>query len=65
MAVPKRKTSQARRNSRSAANMNLSAPQLAECPHCHELKTSHMVCPKCGYYNGEQVIVKKEKKPKQ
>jgi len=64
MAVPKRKTSQARRNSRSSANQNLTKPTLAECSHCHELKQSHIVCPVCGYYNGEQVIVKKEKKAK-
>lgn len=64
MAVPKRKTSQARRNSRAAANQNLTSPALAECSHCHELKLSHKVCPKCGYYNGQQVVVKKEKKAK-
>lgn len=62
MAVPKRKTSQASRNSRSSANEHLEKPTLAECPHCHELKASHIVCPKCGYYNGEQVVAKKEKK---
>lgn len=64
MAVPKRKTSQARRNSRASANKHLTKPTLAECSHCHELKLSHVVCPKCGYYNGQQVIVKKEKKAK-
>lgn len=64
MAVPKRKTSQQRRNTRSSANQHLVTPTLAECSHCHELKTSHMVCPSCGYYNGEQIVVKKEKKAK-
>ncbi len=62
MAVPKRKVSQARRNSRAAANVNLKNPALAECSHCHELKPSHVVCPKCGYYDGQPVVIKKEKK---
>ena len=63
MAVPKNKVSKARRDSRRA-NWKISAPSISECPHCHELKANHRVCPKCGYYNGKQVIdtAKKEKK---
>lgn len=56
MAVPKRKTSKARRDSRRAANSTLVAPTLVECPQCHELKVPHAVCKKCGYYDGAQVI---------
>ena len=41
MAVPKRKTSKARRDSRRSANNNLTAPTLVECPQCHELKLPH------------------------
>lgn len=63
MAVPKRKTSKQRKNTRSSANNNMVAPTLCECSHCHEQKPSHEVCPKCGYYNGRQIIeLKKEKK---
>ena len=64
MAVPKRKTSKARRDSRRAGNANLSAPNLSECPQCHELKASHMVCKTCGQYDGRQVVDmnKKDKK---
>ena len=64
MAVPKRKTSKARRDSRRSANNNLTAPTLVECPQCHELKLTHAVCKKCGYYDGEKVIDmdKKDKK---
>ena len=64
MAVPKRKTSKARRDSRRAGNSTLTAPELIECPQCHELKAAHTVCKKCGYYDGRQVIDmdKKEKK---
>ena len=46
MAVPKRKTSKARRDSRRSANNNLTAPTLVECPQCHELKLPHAVCKK-------------------
>ena len=63
MAVPKRKTSKARRDSRRAANCTLTAPNLVECPQCHELKAPHVVCKKCGYYDDVKVIDmdKKEK----
>ena len=56
MAVPKRKTSKAKRDSRRASNFKLEQPNLTECPQCHELKTSHTVYKKCGYYDGEKVI---------
>lgn len=49
MAVPKRKMSKARRDSRRA-NWKLTAPGLVECPQCHEMKMPHRVCPECGYY---------------
>lgn len=56
MAVPKRKTSKAARDSRRAGNNNLTAPNLVECPQCHELKAQHTVCKNCGFYDGEKVI---------
>lgn len=61
MAVPKRKTSKQRTRTRSA-NWKLTAPNLAECPQCHELITSHAACPKCGYYNGKKVVEIKQDK---
>ena len=51
MAVPKRRTSKARKNSRKA-NWKLSAPAVSECPQCHEPKLSHRMCKNCGYYDG-------------
>jgi|AGTN01.1.fsa_nt_gi ribosomal protein L32 len=60
MAVPKHKTSKQRGNKRFA-NWKIEAPNLSECPQCHELIDSHTACPKCGYYNGRQVVAKKEK----
>lgn len=60
MAVPKRKTSKERRNTR-AANWKLTAPNLSECPQCHELKISHQACSSCGYYNKRLVMdIKKD-----
>lgn len=56
MAVPKRKTSKARRDSRRSSNSKLEQPNLSECPQCHALKPSHTVCKSCGYYDGNQVI---------
>ena len=38
MAVPKRKTSKARRDKRRSAVWKLSAPALTKCPNCGEYK---------------------------
>ena len=56
MAVPKRKTSKARRDSRRSSNWKLSLPGIVECPQCHEAKLAHRVCKHCGYYDGKQVV---------
>ncbi|MBV9455696.1 MAG: 50S ribosomal protein L32 [Rubrobacter sp.] len=55
MAVPKKKTSQARRNQRRAHHA-LKSPNLVSCPICRELRLPHRVCPKCGNYRGRTVI---------
>ncbi|MGI5850610.1 MAG: 50S ribosomal protein L32 [Clostridiales bacterium] len=55
MAVPKRKTSKARRDKRRA-NWKASMPGLTECPQCGAVKLSHRVCKECGFYNKKQVI---------
>lgn len=60
MIEPKKKVSKARRNKRHSANSFATAPTLVECSHCHEMKESHKVCPKCGYYNGKAVKAKVE-----
>lgn len=61
MAVPKRKQSKQRTNTRFA-NFKATAATLVECPHCHELKEAHSVCKKCGYYDGVEVIPQDVKK---
>jgi len=56
MAVPKRKTSKAKRDSRRAPNMRKTAPALSVCPQCHSPKLPHRVCPVCNTYDGKKVI---------
>ncbi len=55
MAVPKKRTSRTRRDSRRATH-GISAPRLNECPRCHSPRLPHRVCPTCGTYAGREVI---------
>ena len=54
MAVPKKKTSKARRDKRRAQH-GIQAPRLNECPTCHRPKRPHHVCPNCKTYKGRDV----------
>ena len=56
MAVPKRKTSKARRDKRRNNLWKLTAPALVKCDHCNSYKRPHRICPTCGYYNGREVV---------
>lgn len=56
MAVPKRKTSKARRDKRRASNIKMTAPNVIKCPQCHEPNVSHRVCAHCGFYRNVEVI---------
>lgn len=60
MAVPKRKWSKRRSRTQRSANWKLSAPNLVECPQCHELTLSHHVCKNCGHYDGKEIIAMDE-----
>jgi large subunit ribosomal protein L32 len=65
MAVPKTKTSKARRNSRVAHNFRVEAPTLTECKQCHAKIPPHTVCAECGYYKGiKRIETKADKKAK-
>ena len=55
MAVPKKKTSQARRNQRRAHHA-LKGPNFIACPNCGEPRIPHRVCPECGHYKGRTVV---------
>ncbi|MBQ9539172.1 MAG: 50S ribosomal protein L32 [Treponema sp.] len=61
MAVPRSKTSKAVTKGRQTVNMKLKAPHLVECGNCGNLILQHHVCPKCGFYNGRQVITPEAK----
>ncbi len=56
MAVPKRKTSKARRDKRRSNVWKLDMPGMVKCPKCGEFNLSHRVCSKCGNYKGEEII---------
>ncbi len=58
MAVPKRKTSKARRDKRRSSVWKLNAPALSRCTNCGQLTAPHKVCTTCGFYKGVQVINK-------
>ena len=60
MAVPKAKTSKARRNSRRSSVWKLEAPAMAKCPNCGEMNLAYRVCKKCGFYDGEKILDKAE-----
>ena len=46
MAVPKRKTSKARKAKRRT-HFKLEVPGLNACPNCGSLRKNHNVCPSC------------------
>jgi large subunit ribosomal protein L32 len=54
MAVPKRKTSKARRDQRRATH-KLEAPRVNSCPQCGSPKRPHHICPTCGTYKGREI----------
>ncbi|HEX9778932.1 MAG TPA: 50S ribosomal protein L32 [Geopsychrobacteraceae bacterium] len=54
MAVPKKKTSKSKKNTRRAHDA-ISAPSTSTCPQCQEPKLPHRVCASCGTYKGKEV----------
>lgn len=55
MPVPKRKTSKARRDKRSAGKVTKKI-SIVRCQTCDAPVLPHQVCKKCGYYKGVKVI---------
>lgn len=55
MAVPKRRTSRAKRDQRRAQHDRITAPNVISCPNCGDVMVAHRVCPSCGHYKGRQV----------
>ena len=55
MAVPKKKTSQSRKNMRRSHDA-LAVNAVSVCKNCGEVVRPHNVCKACGSYNGKQII---------
>lgn len=60
MAVPFRRTSKTSKRMRRT-HFKLSVSGLVKCPNCGATIKSHNVCPKCGHYDGKDVMAKKDK----
>ena len=56
MAVPKRRHSNARTNSRRANHDKKEPRHLTYCVQCSSAVPPHTVCPKCGHYMGRKVV---------
>lgn len=61
MAVPFRRTSKTSKRMRRS-HLSLKVSGLVKCPNCGATIKSHHVCPKCGHYDGKDVLSKKDKK---
>lgn len=56
MAVPKKRTSRARRDKRRAHDALKPSAAIESCPSCGELKLRHHLCKACGTYRGQAVL---------
>lgn len=55
MAIaPQRRISKTRKRQRRS-HFKLELPGMMVCPNCGEVKLAHVVCEKCGYYDGKLV----------
>ena len=65
MAVPKRKTSHARKMKRRSSVWKLETPtNIVKCPQCGEPILAYRGCKACGFYKGEEIIAKNEAEAK-
>lgn len=55
MAVPRNRTSNARKNSRRAHHAK-KPKNLSACSNCKSPRVPHRICPHCGFYAGRAVI---------
>ncbi|GBE29707.1 MAG TPA: 50S ribosomal protein L32 [Bacteroidetes bacterium] len=60
MAVPKKRTSAARRDKRRS-HLALTPVNVSICDQCGAYTRSHRACPECGYYKGRIVVKQREK----
>ncbi|MCD6305053.1 MAG: 50S ribosomal protein L32 [Deltaproteobacteria bacterium] len=55
MAVPKKKKSKSKRDTRRAHDA-IKLSLTGACPQCHEPVLPHHVCPECGAYRGRTIL---------
>lgn len=55
MAEPKKRLTSARSGARRS-HLARKAKKLTLCPQCKATIPAHQVCPKCGFYNGKDVL---------
>ena len=58
MAVPRNRTSNARKNSRRSHHAK-KPTSPSSCKNCGVAKISHVVCSSCGYYGGRLILAPK------
>lgn len=58
MAVPKRRTSPQKRDTRRANHDKIVAPSITRCSNCGEVTRPHRVCGACRFYAGQAVVEK-------
>ncbi|MDE3046617.1 MAG: 50S ribosomal protein L32 [Verrucomicrobiota bacterium] len=58
MAVPRNRTSNAKKNSRRSHHAK-KPKNLSACGNCKKLRLPHRICPSCGHYDGRQVSAAK------
>lgn len=54
MAVPRNRTSNARKNSRRSHHAK-KPKNASACSNCGAKRLSHRICPHCGFYGGRSV----------
>ncbi|MFA6118524.1 MAG: 50S ribosomal protein L32 [Parachlamydiales bacterium] len=59
MAVPRNRTSNAKKGSRSAHSA-LKAKCFSKCSNCGKPKMPHRVCPECGFYSNRAIITNEQ-----
>ncbi|MEM8629048.1 MAG: 50S ribosomal protein L32 [Chlamydiota bacterium] len=57
MAVPRNRTSNARKNSRRSHHAKRPVV-LSACPNCGAMRQSHHICRSCGYYRSRAILQK-------
>ena len=56
MAVPQRKKSKAKRNSRRAQHDKITLPNVNICMNCGADYLGHRACAECGWYRGRIAV---------